>query len=89
MQNTEAVFKKPSPKQNAARNEYDKFFQQPMKLLAHSQILIERKERVRNVFMVNSLELLEYIALSERNALKFLHRYDRKSFAGQRFIQFI
>ena len=78
VQNTEAVFKKPSPKQNAARNEYDKFFQQPMKLLAHSQILIERKDGVKNVFKVNSLEILEYIALSERNALKFLHRYIEK-----------
>ncbi|MDE5797609.1 MAG: hypothetical protein K2H73_01065 [Treponemataceae bacterium] len=78
VQNTEAVFKKPSPKQNAAKNEYDKFFQQPMKLLAHSQILIEWKEGVKNVFKVNSLEILEYIALGERNALKFLHRYIEK-----------
>lgn len=78
VQNTEAVFKKPSPKQNAARNEYDKFFQQPMKLLANAQILIERKERAKNVFRVNSLEILEYIALGERNALKFLYRYIEK-----------
>ena len=78
VQNTEAVFKKPSPKQNAARNEYDKFFQQPMKLLANSQVLIERKEGAKNIFKVNNLEILEYIALSERNALKFLHRYIEK-----------
>ena len=78
VQNTESVFKKPSPKQNAAKNEYDKFFQQPMKLLANAQILIERKDGLKNIYKVNNLEILEYIALSERNALKFLYRYIEK-----------
>ena len=78
VQNTEAVFKKPSPKQNAAKNEYDKFFQQPMKLLANAQILIERKDGLKNIYKVNNLEILEYVALSERNALKFLYRYIEK-----------
>lgn len=78
VQNTESVFKKPSPTQNAAKNEYDKFFQQPMKLLANAQILLERKDGLKNVYKVNSIEILEYIALSEKNALKFLHRYIEK-----------
>lgn len=78
VQNTEAVFKKPSPKQNAAKNEYDKFFQQPMKLLANSKVLLEHKEGNTNIFKVNSIEILEYIALSEKNALKFLYRYIEK-----------
>lgn len=78
IQNTEAVFKKPSPEQDAAKREYDKFFQQPMKLLAYSKVLSERKERNRNVFRVENLDVLEYIAISERNALKFLHRYIEK-----------
>ena len=78
VQNTEAVFKKPSPKQNAAKNEYDKFFQQPMKLLANSKVLLERKESLKNIFKVNNLEILEYIAISEKNALKFLFRYIEK-----------
>ena len=78
VQNTEAVFKKPSPKQNAAKNEYDKFFQQPMKLLANSKVLLERKEGAKNIFKVNNLQILEYIAISEKNALKFLYRYIEK-----------
>lgn len=77
-QNTKAVFKKPSPRQNAARNEYDKFFQQPMKLLAYSKVLLEEKKGARNIFKVNNIEILEYIAISEKNALKFLFRYIEK-----------
>ena len=78
VQNTEAVFKKTNPKQNTAKSEYDKFFQQPMKLLAHSKVLLEHKEGSKNIFKVNNLEILEYIAISERNALKFLYRYIEK-----------
>lgn len=78
VQNTEAVFKKPSPKQNAAKNEYDKFFQQPMKLFANARLLTERKSGNKNLYAVNSLEILEYIAISEKNALKFLRRYIEK-----------
>lgn len=78
VRNTESVFKKPSPNQKAAKNEYDKFFQQPMKLLANSKVLLERKEGLKNIYKVNNLEILEYIALSEKNALKFLHRYIEK-----------
>lgn len=78
VQNTEAVFKKPSPKQNAAKNEYDKFFQQPMKLLANAQVLFERKEGLKNIYKVNNLKLIEYLALSERNSLKFIYRYIEK-----------
>lgn len=78
VQNTEAVFKKPSPKQNAAKNEYDKFFQQPMKLFANAQILLERKDGLKNIYKVNNLDILEYIALSEKNALKFLYKYIEK-----------
>lgn len=78
VQNTEAVFKKPSPNQNAAKNEYDKFFQQPMKLFSNAQVLIERKSGNKNIYKVNSLEILEHIAISEKNALKFLYRYIEK-----------
>ncbi|WP_295797916.1 hypothetical protein [uncultured Treponema sp.] len=78
VKNTEAVFKKPSPKQNEAKNEYDKFFQQPMKLFANAQLMTERKEGVKNIYRINNFEILEYISLSEKNALKFLHRYIEK-----------
>ena len=78
VENTELFFKKPSPEQKAAKNEYDKFFQQPMKLLSHSGVLSERKDKNKNVFKVENKEVLEYVALSERNALIFLRRYIEK-----------
>lgn len=49
-----------------------------MKLLANSKVLLERKESLKNIFKVNNLEILEYIAISEKNALKFLFRYIEK-----------
>lgn len=48
-----------------------------MKLLANSQVLLERKQGSKNIFKVNNL-ILEYIAISEKNALKFLYRYIEK-----------
>ena len=78
IENTMAIFKKPSPTTDKARNEYDKFFGQPLKLLGYSKVLNETKDGTKNVYTVNNLELLEYIAISERNALKFLHRYIEK-----------
>lgn len=76
--NTMAIFKKPSPTTDKAKNEYDKFFGQPLKLLGYSKVLNETKDGNKNVYTVNNLELLEYIAISERNALKFLFRYIEK-----------
>lgn len=78
VKNTESVFKKPSPNQSAAKNEYDKFFQQPMKLFANAQILSETKIHSKNFYAINNSKILEYIALSEKNALKFLYRYIEK-----------
>ncbi|MCM1226995.1 MAG: hypothetical protein NC320_06145 [Clostridium sp.] len=39
VKNVESIFKKPNPNEARARNEYDKFFQQPMELLAYAGIL--------------------------------------------------
>lgn len=78
IQNTMLIFKKPSPTTDKAKNEYDKFFGQPLKLLGYSKVLNESKDGNKNVYTVNNLELLEYIAISERNALRFLHRYIEK-----------
>lgn len=78
IQNTMAIFKKPSPTTDKAKNEYDKFFGQPLKLLGYSKVLNKTKDGNKNVYTVNNLELLEYIAISEKNALKFLYRYIEK-----------
>ena len=34
------IFKKPSPNMDEARNEYDKFFQQPLELLSYAKVIV-------------------------------------------------
>lgn len=75
VKNVENIFKKPNPNESKAHNEYDKFFQQPMELLAYAGILEKDHSRKRNFYRVSNNDLLEYIALRERNALTFLHFY--------------
>jgi hypothetical protein len=75
IENVEAIFKKPGVASAKARNEYDKFFQQPMELLAYSGILAKRKAGPRNLYSVAEPDLLAYLALRERNSLTFLQKY--------------
>lgn len=75
VKNIESIFKKPNLNKVNARHEYDKFFQQPMELLAYSGILEKDNNRKRNYYKASNIELLEYIALRDRNALAFLQCY--------------
>ena len=68
VQNVESIFKKPNPDEQKARNEYDKFFQQPMEMFANAGILWKKKEGNRNL----------YISIREMNALKFIELYNTK-----------
>lgn len=77
-QYVEAVFKKPAPKNKNAKHEYDKFFQQPMELLAYANVLGKQKIKGKNYYWVKQINILEYIALRERNALTFLTIYIEK-----------
>ena len=76
VENVEAIFKKPGVESTAAKNEYDKFFQQPMEMLAYAQVLTKSKRGNRNYYKVNNKEILEYIALRERNALDVYKRQE-------------
>lgn len=78
VENVEAIFKKPCVESEAAKNEYDKFFQQPMEMLANANVLKRTKRGNRNFYQVNNIEILSYIALRERNALFFLKTYIEK-----------
>jgi len=69
------IFQKPNPKDKAASNEYDKFFSQPLELLAYSGVLIKKKVGVRNFYVLGDKGLLEEISLSERKAFRFLVKY--------------
>lgn len=72
------IFSKPDVNNKNAENEYDKFFGQPIKLLAYSHILNARKQENRYFYSVNHLDLLQNIASREANALNFLYLYIEK-----------
>ena len=78
VENVEAIFRKPGVERNEAKNEYDKFFQQPMEMLAYSGVLTKEKHGNRNYYRIANADVLEYIALRERNALLFLKTYIEK-----------
>jgi hypothetical protein len=78
IENVESIFKKPGVADKKAKNEYDKFFQQPMEMFAYAGVLSRQKIGARNVYKVLNPDLLSYISLRERNALTFLQLYIKK-----------
>ena len=81
VENVEAIFRKPGVERIEAKNEYDKFFQQPMEMLAYAGVLKKEKHGKRNFYSISSMDVLEYIALRERNSLFFLKSYIQKVLA--------
>ena len=75
VENVEAIFRKPDVERVEAKNEYDKFFQQPMEMFAYSGVLTKEKRGSRNYYTIANSDVLEYIAMRERNALFFLKTY--------------
>jgi hypothetical protein len=76
--NIKEIFGKTDISNKKAKNEYDKFFQQPLKALAYAKILKEEKQGNKIYFTIMNLEILEYIAIKERNTLVFLDLYLKK-----------
>lgn len=74
-ENVELIFSKPDTKQKKTANEYDKFFAQPLELLAYSNVLKKIKKGRYNYYQVNEEKILEYIALKEKNSVEFLYLY--------------
>jgi hypothetical protein len=70
------IFNKPDIKK--AANEYDKFFSQPLKMLAYSGLVSEEKNGRSNVYKIIKKEFIEYISLRDRNAFYFLSMYLEK-----------
>jgi len=68
-------FNKPHPLDKKASNEYDKFFAQPLELLAYSGVLAKQKKGNRNYYRINNLEILKFISLNDKNAFVFLVNY--------------
>ena len=78
IKNASAIFGKPSPKNRSARHEYDKFIQQPLRMMAYAHILDIEKRGAANYYRVVSYDILDYIATKERNAYNFLYIYITK-----------
>lgn len=70
------IFNKPDIKK--ADNEYDKFFSQPLKMLAYSGLLSEIKNGRSNIYKIIQKDFIEYISLRDRNAFYFLSIYLEK-----------
>jgi hypothetical protein len=78
VENIQNIFKKPSPNEKKARNEYDKFFQQPMELLSYAGVLEKAKRGNRNYYIVKNRIILEWLSIREKNSLLFLNKYITK-----------
>ncbi|WP_434323780.1 hypothetical protein [Mycoplasma capricolum] len=68
------IFSKPDPKIKS-KNEYDKYFSQPIKLLEYSKILASKKINNKNYYYINNLEILKNIAFRDTQAIEFLYVY--------------
>lgn len=77
-ENVRDIFNKPSTEHELSRNEYDKFFAQPLEMLANAKVLSKSKKGNKNIYSVNDIDVLEYISLHERNALKFITNYCKR-----------
>lgn len=80
VQNVQDFFGKPDPMNYSAHDEFNKFFRQPMKMLAAAGVLGENGRKNNTIqFSVKNMEVLEYIALREKNAYNFLCAYIEKT----------
>ena len=83
-----AIFGKPNPKNETARHEYDKFIQQPLRMLAYAHVLGIEKRNNANYYTVENWDILEYIAAKERNAYNFLYIYITKVLSDSNMLGF-
>jgi len=78
--NVQTLFCKPDPTSKSTVDEYNKFFRQPMKMLAAAGVLRE-DGKIRNTiqFSVENQAILEHLSLRERNCMEFLCLYIEKT----------
>lgn len=88
IKNVKAIFNKPSAKNPTTKSEYDKFIQQPLRLLAYAGVLSIEKRGNKNFYKINNLPLLEYISLKDRNAYIFLYQYFVKVLSDSGMLKF-
>lgn len=78
IKNAVAVFGKPMPTNPTARHEYDKFIQQPLRLLGSAHVLNVTKSGTTNIYSIADEDMLDYISRRERNTYNFLYCYFKK-----------
>jgi hypothetical protein len=74
-ENVTAVFGKPDAQNEGASSEYDKFIQQPLRMLGYAQVLNCVKLGTTNNYSIKNNELLEFISQKDRNSYRFLYEY--------------
>lgn len=77
IKNVRAIYGKPWANDVRARHEYDKFIQQPLRMLAYAHIL-DIEKGSPNKYRICNFDILEYISLKERNTYNFLYCYFEK-----------
>lgn len=74
------VFGKPYPLDEEPHDEFNKFYRQPMKMLAAAGVLKEAGRAANTIqYTVSRRDMLDYIALRPWNAEKFLEGYIEKT----------
>ena len=88
-ENMQAIFCKPAPTDERARHEYDKVLAQPLKLLGYAQVLTVIYEGRKLRFEVHDMDMLEWLARSDRNTFMFLGFYFDKVLEASGFIKYM
>ena len=88
IKNARAIFNKPLPTNTKAHHEYDKFIQQPLRMLAYAHVLEIEKRSGTNYYRVANWDILDYIAQRERNTYNFLYCYLQKVLSDSEIIRY-
>ncbi|MDG1153870.1 MAG: hypothetical protein P8N25_03315 [Alphaproteobacteria bacterium] len=84
-----SFFSKPDAKESTAKNEYDKFTSQPLKMLARAGVLQEKNNKNTNYYKVINFDILKFISLTEKNSLLFIYLYVMETFLQSGFIHYV
>lgn len=80
IENVQKIFSKPDPTDKSTVDEYNKFFREPLKMLAAAGVLRENGKKKNTIqFSVENEAVLEYLSLRERNCFDFLCSYIQKT----------
>jgi hypothetical protein len=79
VKNARAIFNKPWATDETAKREYDKFIQQPLRMLGYAHVLKRTNNGRSNEYRILDQEILEYVAQRERNTFNFMRVYLEKT----------